>query len=295
MPLTPARSPCPPHSAAELPQGGCGPPGDVGGGRGLGSELGVLERRWRGLGLGDAHGGGWSGKRSSVHGGRGMRTWCGHGPRGGARGATKSGAGPWGGIAVPQGAGAVPVELRVGEARWHRGKRESWGRECLVGGVGGAVPFVRAGSSAGRVRQLGSCPWRRGGLLRCCQVLGGGGVPRPPCICCVGVLRRVRWVRRHGRQLVRIQWWLRGVFSVGVGLGGLRSFSVDVVAGEIMFLVGGGQPLVVDMVVGLSGGWCPWGCRAGQIVAAGFRAVSTETADEGSHVPGWVWPAVGVV
>ena len=31
-PLTPARSPGPPHPAAELPQDGGGPPGEVGGG-----------------------------------------------------------------------------------------------------------------------------------------------------------------------------------------------------------------------------------------------------------------------
>ena len=160
-----------------------------------------------------------------------------------------AGAGPWGGIAVPQGAGAVRVGPRVGEARWHRGKRESWGRECLAGGVGGAVPLVGSGSSAGLVV--------RGAWAASCGAawyLGRGGVTRPPCISCVGVLRRVRWVRRHGPQLVRIQWWLRGVFRVGVGLGGRRSFGVDVVAGEIRYLVGGGQPLVVDMVVGLSSG-----------------------------------------
>ena len=148
------------------------------------------------------------------------------------------------------------------------------------------MPFEGAGSSAGRVGQLGRCPWRLGGLLRCCRVSGGGGVPRPPCNCCVGVLRRVRWVRRRGRQLVRVQWWLRGVSRVGRGFGGLGSFGVDVVAGEVRFLVGGGRPLVVGMVLGLSARWCNesglysftglifiysrCGARSGSEVAPGF-------------------------
>ena len=54
-PFWPSRSPGPLHPAAELPQGGSRPPGEVGGGQGgEGSELEVLERRWWGIGVEDA-------------------------------------------------------------------------------------------------------------------------------------------------------------------------------------------------------------------------------------------------
>ena len=73
---------------------------------------------------------------------------------------------------------------------------------------------------------------------------GGGEGTHPPWICHVGVLRRVRWIWRRWRQVVRV--W-------GVGLGG--PFGVDVVAGRIRFLVGGGRSLVVGGAVGLSAWW----------------------------------------
>ena len=50
--------------------------------------------------------------------------------------------------------------------------------------------------------------------------------------------------------MLRVQWLCGGLSGVGVGLGG--SLGVDVVAGQIQFLVGGGRSLVVGGVVGMS-------------------------------------------
>ena len=74
----------------------------------------------------------------------------------------------------------------------------------------------------------------------------------PPWIPRVGGLRCVRWVRWRGWQVVRVQWWLRGVSRLVASLEGLGSFGVGVVAGRIRFLVGVGWSLVVGRVVGLS-------------------------------------------
>ena len=82
---------------------------------------------------------------------------------------------------------------------------------------------------------------------------GGGGVPHPPWIRRVRMWRRVRWMWRRWRQVVRVQWLLGGLSRVGLGLGG--AFGEDVVAGWIRLLVGGGgQSLVLGGVVG----WGAW-------------------------------------
>ena len=63
-PLTPSPSSSPLYLASELPQSGGSPVGEVGGGQGGGgSELQVLERQWRGLGVGDAYW--WRGEREA--------------------------------------------------------------------------------------------------------------------------------------------------------------------------------------------------------------------------------------
>ena len=74
-PLSPARSPCPLHQAAELPQGRGGPPGEVGGGVWRWAlSLGSWSGRGRGWGLGMRVDGMGSGRRGAVRRGRGMRT-----------------------------------------------------------------------------------------------------------------------------------------------------------------------------------------------------------------------------
>ena len=53
--------------------------------------------------------------------------------------------------------------------------------------------------------------------------------------------------------MVRVQWLLEGLSRLGLGFRG--PFGVDVVAGQIQLLVGGGASLVVGEVVGLSAWW----------------------------------------
>ena len=55
--------------------------------------------------------------------------------------------------------------------------------------------------------------------------------------------------------MVGVQWLFGVVPRVGVGLGGLGSFGVDVVAGGIRYLVGAGRFLVVGWVLGMSARW----------------------------------------
>ena len=114
---------------------------------------------------------------------------------------------------------------------------------CSVGGRAEAPPFAGSSLVARRAGPVRRRRWGLGGLAWCLLVLGGGGeVPHPPWICRVGVWRR--W-----RLVVRFAWMSR----LGVGLEG--PFGVDVVAGRIWFLVGGGQPLVVGGVVSRNAWW----------------------------------------
>ena len=180
------------------------------------------------------------GKRGAIRGGRGRQTWGGSGPRVGVRG---SSSGPWGVMAVPREPEAVRVAPRGGGgmmALWGVGEPGA-GVSCGRGGA--AVPFVGVCPSAGPAGQLEGRLRCQGGIVRCCQVLGGGDkASRPPWMRRVGGLRPVRWMRCRGWQVVRVQWLLRGVSRVGVALGGLGSFGVGVVAGRIRFLVGRGGP-----------------------------------------------------
>ena len=126
---------------------------------------------------------------------------------------------------------------------------------------GGAVPFVRARSCAGRAGPVRRRPWCLGGLVRCCSGLGGRGKPsHSPWIRAVGGLQRVRWVRRRGWQVVRVQWWLSGGFRIRVGLWGLASLGLGVVAGRIWFLVGSRRRFWWFLGAGWLGSW-RWGCR----------------------------------
>ena len=89
--------------------------------------------------------------------------------------------------------------------------------------------------------------------MRCCRV-----VSHPLWIRCVGGLRRAGWVRLRGLQVVRVQWWWKGLSRSGVAfLGGLGSSGVCVVAGRIRFLEGGagGHSLLVGWAVGLGARW----------------------------------------
>ena len=138
-------------------------------------------------------------------------------------------------------------------ASW--GAQEPWAVVSCGGGVGSLL-FEGAGSSEGQAGPPGRHRRRLGGLARCCRVLGGGGgLSRPPWTCRVGVFCGVRWVRRRGGQVVRVQWLLGGLSQAGVGFGGPGSFGVEDVAGRIRLLVGGGRSLLVSWVVGLSSWW----------------------------------------
>ena len=146
------------------------------------------------------------------------------------------------GGASGSGSGASEREGRGGAAG---SRRAVVGVSC--GGGAGALPFAGLSPVMWPVWPLGR---RRRGIRDpewCCWVLcGGGKVPHHR----VGVLRRVRRMRRRRRQVVRVRLLLGGLSWVGVGLGG--PFGMDVVAGRIRFLVGGGQSVVVGGVVGLS-------------------------------------------
>ena len=98
-----------------------------------------------------------------------------------------------------------------------------------------------------------------------------GGVPHPPWLRRVGV-----W--RGERLVVRFEWLSR----LGVGPG--NPYGVDVVAGQIWFLVGGGRSLVVGGVVGFSAWWVVLPSHALLLLL------------HGGLWPGWIgWWAVIVV
>ena len=135
------------------------------------------------------------------------------------------------------------------------GGARAGGGIVVRGGGAEALPFAGSGLVVGRVAPLGRRQLGLGGIAWCRQVLGGGWeVPHPPWICRVGVWRRVRWMPRRRWQVVQVRWLLGVLSRTGLGLGGL--FSVDVVAGRIRFLVGGGgRSQVVGGLVGLSAWW----------------------------------------
>ena len=110
--------------------------------------------------------------------------------------------------------------------------------------------------------------------------------------------------------MVPVEWLSR----LGAGLGG--PFGVDMVAGQIRFLVWGGRPLVVGGVVGWSARWVVlpsnalmllvhgglrpggegwWAVVVVVVVVVMVGQGLTATAIDGSHVPGSVWPAAVVV
>ena len=256
------------------------------GGRGVGSKLGVVERRWRGLGLGDAYW--WRGEREACcrSGGEGdadmgrrWPAWWQPGQRERRdRGAEKL----WWCLREWEG---CEWGLWAREARWRRGEREGQGRECLAGREGQRCRLWERAPPRGGPGQSTGVGGAWGTLCGAAGYFGGRGkVPRPLSICCVGVLRRLRLVQRRGWQVVRLQWSLRGVSRGGMGLGGLGSFRrrrggrADTVPGRAGAVLGG---TVVGWVVGLS---APWVVRSSQVVvlplhgglwagAVGWRAV----------------------
>ena len=186
---------------------------------GEGSELGVLEPCWRELRAGDAcrwRRGAWCRPQGEGDADMGRRwpawwrlreqEWQKRGPGELWRCLSEREWREWG--------------LRAGEAWWRPGARQSRGGECLAGGGGGAIVGALSsveGSGPHGVR--GGC---HTGVLRCCRVWGGRWkAPRPPWICRLGGLRRVRWVLWREWQVVRVQWWLREVSRVAVAFGGL--------------------------------------------------------------------------
>ena len=160
----------------------------------------------------------------------------GSGALGSRRGASESGSGA---IERVRRSGASVSKKAVGGSTARRGEREHcrlqnraslWDKSDHSGGVGRAWGATRGAAGY----------W-------------GGVVPHPPWICGVRVWRRVRWMWRWWRQVVRVQWLLGGLSRLGVGLG--SPFGLHVVARRIRFLVGGGQSLVVGGVVVFSAWW----------------------------------------
>ena len=179
VPLSPARSPCPPHPATKLPHGGGGPPREVGGGvgGGGGSELGVRERQWRGPGAADTCR--WCGERETR--GRGCRS-CREGDADMGwrwRAWWRSGEHEWRERALGELWRRLGERERcewglgVGEARLRRGDRERRGRERRSEGEGEWRRFQERASSRGEPGHFGG----NGGA----RVGGGGGKLSAPC------------------------------------------------------------------------------------------------------------------
>ena len=176
MSSMPARSPCPPHQAA---QGGGGPQGEVGReGRGRGPSLGPRS------GAGGAGGGGrmlvvWEAGNAGPGGPFVPGGGYGHAVAVACvvafRGVEVGEAGFLGVRAAPQGAVAVRVGSG-GQGRalvpWGAGEA---GAGASFRGGGGAAPFFGAGFLAGQVGQFGRRSLCQGGLVRFCWVVGRRG------------------------------------------------------------------------------------------------------------------------
>ena len=103
---------------------------------------------------------------------------------------------------------------------------------------------------------------------------GWGGVPDSPCICRVGVWRRVRWMWRRWWQVVRVKWLSR----VGMGLGG--PFGVNVVArhtvlGKTGAAPGGRRGSGLERLLGGAAIPCAVAVRARGVVARWGRVVGS--------------------
>ena len=212
MPLTPVGAPCPPHPATELPQGGGGPPGKVGGGVGGGLRARGPAAAAAGAGSGGrvsvARGARNAGPVVSFVRGRGR----GHGAAAACEAALReagaAGAGVMVGVtAAPRGARAARVVLgpwgralalrEAGQAG--EGASFRWG--------GGAVPLVGAGFFAGRVWPFGGHRWCHGGIVRFCLVRRGSG--KAACPVSVRCVRGLCWVGGMwwwGWHVVRVEW-----------------------------------------------------------------------------------------
>ena len=282
---------CVPAPAAHLTQWRCSRRAGVdhqarsAGAGGEGSELGVLERWWWGLGVGRRFGGVESGKRGVVHGGRGMWTWGGDGPRGGVRWIGSGGSRAPESYSGASGSGSGESgACGRGGVWWRRGSGRAGNRSVLLGATGsGAV------CGSGLLRGASRATWGASVVPRGHRaVLPGIGEDGesllssvdPPC-------RRVATGEGGGVAgfaSATIQWWLRGVSRKGVALGRRGFLGVGVVAGRIWFLVGGGWCLVVGWVVGLS---VRWMVKQSQVMVLSVRG--------GPRAGGVGWLAVVVV
>ena len=159
---------------------------------GEGSELEVLEWRWRVLGLEDPYQTAGNGKRGAVCGGRERRTWDGGGACGGTRWSGSGGGGGWGWWTRIGGAG-------IGRCGAVRGGRGAWtwdsGGVCAgarVSGDGGVGALgVHGGASGGG---SGASERVRRGIAAGSVSVGGGSVPRrgsrSAAFCGIGPRRR---------------------------------------------------------------------------------------------------------
>ena len=192
-----------------------------GGGRGHGTAVARV------VALGGGGGGwGWqmrirnagNGKRGSLRGGRGTPTRNGSGARCGAPGSGGGGSRALGSPGSASGSESSASErLRRGSAG-KSGRAD--GASVMRGGGGGSAAVCRIGPRRGVSRATRQVFLGSGGL----RVVPPGTrgeeeVPDPPWICRVGVLCRVRWMRRRLRQVVRVQWFFGGAVPDGVGLG----------------------------------------------------------------------------
>ena len=158
-------------------------------------RLGERERRWRGLGMEDVYG--WRGEREAWWGWWGARwTWGGSVARGGARASGSGESGALGGLGGALGSGKGASE------RLRRGGvvgSVSAGVNVPCGGGGGSWKRRRLrdrASSRGELGQSGGVSGSWGASCGAAWHWEGGGVPRPPWICRVGVRRRRQLVVR---------------------------------------------------------------------------------------------------
>ena len=141
-----------------------------GGGRGgEGSELEVLERRWRGLGVGDAYR--WRGEREAWR-----RSWGdGGGPRGGARGRGSGAPGSCGGVSGSgSGASGAWGRVRRGGAAGN-GRAVGW--SVVRGGEQERCQFWDRAPLWGESGHSGGVGGAQGDLTRCCRLFWGRGSP----------------------------------------------------------------------------------------------------------------------
>ena len=229
-PFSPSRSPGPLHPAAELPQGRGRPPGEVGGGLGVGG----LQARGPRAAVVEAGGGGcvWAARGTGSlvlfvgGGGWGHGTVVVRVAALGGAGASVAGARGGGRVLVAQGTGSARLFLEGGG----RGHGTVVARVAASGGAGTPVAGAEGG---GRL----SAAWGTGNAV---LFVGGGG-----------------W--GHGTVVVRVAALGGAGASVAGARGGGRVLVAQGTGSALLFLEGGGRGhgTVVARVAALGGAGTP--------------------------------------